>query len=248
MHFSTTREQRNGLIFLVGLSLLGWVLILWSLANMSSPLVSLTMPLDTTWSLNEIIAVWLMWAVMMGAMMLPSAIPMLLVHRRVADQRDPMTAHADRWFLCGYLFGWSLYSAAAAAAQWGFQRADVLSHMLVLREPTLAGTVLIAAGLFQFTSIKSACLNKCRTPIGFVLTEWRSGRRGAFWMGLSHGKYCIGCCWALMAVLFVGGVMNLLSIAALSTIVLFEKLAPRGELVAKIGGAILILWGLVVIS
>lgn len=247
MRSFTSAEQRNGILFLLGLAALGWLLIFWSVANMSSPLVSLMMPMDATWAFREMIAVWLMWAVMMGAMMLPSAIPMLVVHRRVATKKDPTLKNPHHWFLFGYLLGWALFSAVAAALQWGFQNAGVLSHMLRLRDPTVAGGVLIAAGLFQFTPVKAACLHKCRTPIGFLMTDWRPGRSGALLMGLNHGKFCIGCCWALMMVLFVGGVMSLTTIAALSSIVLLEKLMPRGEIIAKLGGVLLVLWGLAVI-
>lgn len=241
-------EQRSGLFFLVGLSALGWGLIFWSAANMSSPLVSLMMPMDANWGFSEIVAVWLMWAVMMGAMMLPSAIPMLMVHQRVATKKDPGCTNSHHFFLIGYIVTWTLFSAVAAAMQWGFQRADVLSHMLKLQDHFVAGFILIAVGVFQFTSIKSACLKSCRTPIGFLLTNWQPGRAGAFYMGLQHGKYCIGCCWALMMVLFVGGVMNLTTIAALSSIVLLEKLMPRGDLIARLGGAALIAWGLTLTS
>lgn len=248
MNLNSSTEQRNGVLSLIGLSVLGWILILWSVANMSSPLVSLMMPMDAHWGLSEITVVWLMWAVMMGSMMLPSAIPMLMVHRRVAARKDPDTEDSHRWFLTGYLVAWTLFSAAAAAAQWGFQQADVLAPMLKLRNPSVAGAILIITGIFQFTPIKAACLNKCRTPLGFLLTDWRPGRAGALRMGLEHGKYCIGCCWALMMVLFVGGVMSLTIIAALSSIVLFEKLMPRGDFIAKLGGAILIVWGLLLID
>lgn len=244
MHSQITAEQRSGLFFLLGLAVLGWLLIFWSLANTSSPLVQLTMPMDATWAVSEVAAVWLMWAVMMGAMMLPSAIPMLMVHRRVAAKKNPSIPDSHHWFLLGYLVCWTIFSAAAAAAQWSFQQAGVLSHMLALRNPAVSGSILMAAGAFQFTPLKTVCLNKCRTPIGFLLTNWRSGRAGAFRMGLDHGKYCIGCCWALMMVLFVGGVMSLTTIAALSSIVLLEKLVPRGDLIAKLGGATLFLWGL----
>lgn len=243
----TGRDYRQALISLCLLAGLGWALIFWSLSNMSSPLVALTMPADSFWSVREIVAVWLMWAVMMGAMMLPSALPILAVHRKIARHRDPATPGASRWFVAGYLMGWALFSAAAAAAQWGLQQAGILSHMLRLESPAVSAAILISAGAFQFTSLKTACLNKCRTPMGFILTEWRPGRSGAFRMGISHGKYCIGCCWALMLVLFVGGVMNLTVIAVLTTIVLAEKVLPRGDITARIGGLVLILWGLALI-
>jgi predicted metal-binding membrane protein len=192
VHSKANADLRNGVFLLVGLSALGWILIFWSVANMSSPLVSLMMPMDVHWDFSEIIAVWLMWAVMMGAMMLPSAIPMLIVHRRIAVKRDSGTTNSHHWFLIGYVLTWTLFSAAAAAAQWGFQLAGVLSPMLRIQDHSVAGGFLIAAGIFQFTPIKAACLNKCRTPMGFLLTDWRPGRVGAVRMGLKHGKYCIG--------------------------------------------------------
>jgi predicted metal-binding membrane protein len=236
--------MRNGVAALVVLSLIGWGLILWSSTNMSSPLINLMMPMNSRWEYKEIVAVWLMWAVMMGAMMLPSAIPMVVIHRRVAAKRDPETRNASRWFLIAYLLTWVLFSMAATALQWSFQWADVLSHMLKIHEPAVGGGILIAAGIFQLSPLKRACLHKCRTPIGFLLTNWRTGRKGAFQMGLKHGQYCIGCCWALMAVLFVGGVMSLTTIAVLSAIIAMEKLAPRGDLISRLGGSLLIVWGL----
>ena len=236
--------MRNGVASLAALSLIGWGLLLWSVANMSSPVIALMMPMNSYWSVEEIVAVWLMWAVMMGAMMLPSAIPMISVHRRVSAKRDPKTYSASRWFLTAYLLSWTLFSIAAAGLQWGFQRADVLSHMLKIQGSLIGGGILVAVGIFQLTPLKAACLHKCRTPMGFLLTDWREGRVGAFQMGLKHGQYCIGCCWALMMVLFVGGVMNLTTIAVLSGIVAIEKLAPHGKQIAKFGGVVLILWGL----
>jgi predicted metal-binding membrane protein len=236
--------MRNGVAALVVLSLIGWGLILWSSTNMSSSLVALMMPMNSNWEFKEIIAVWLMWAVMMGAMMLPSAIPMMVIHRRVAAKRDPETRHASRWFLMAYLLTWALFSIAATGLQWSFQRADVLSHMLRIHGQLTGGGILVAAGLFQMTPLKAMCLGKCRAPIGFLLTNWRAGRIGAFQMGLKHGQYCIGCCWALMMLLFVGGLMSLTTIAVLSGIVAIEKLTPRGEQISRLGGGLLIAWGL----
>ncbi len=236
--------MRRGLAVLIVLSVVGWGLVLWSVANMSSPIVSLMMPMSARWAFSEVIAVWLMWAVMMGAMMLPSAVPMMVVHRRVAARRDPATPQASHWFLAAYLLSWALFSVAATALQWILQSADALSHMEQVQGPFLGGGILVAAGLFQLTPLKAACLHKCRAPIGFLLTDWQTGRRGAFRMGLNHGRYCIGCCWALMMVLFVGGVMNLTTIAILSGIVALEKLAPRGEQISKAGGILLVGWGL----
>jgi predicted metal-binding membrane protein len=240
----TGAAQRNGFAVLLGLIVVGWFLILWSAANMSSPLVSLTMPMSAKWSLAEVVAVSLMWAVMMGAMMMPSAIPMLTVHRRIAARKNAGSASSNRWFLVGYLCTWAMFSVVAAVIQWAFQRADLLSHMLRLQTPLASGSILLAAGVFQFTPLKAVCLRRCRTPLGFLITDWRPGRAGAFTMGLKHGTYCVGCCWALMLILFVGGVMSLATIAALSTFVFLEKLMPRGDLLARIGGGALIALGL----
>ena len=239
-----SRDLRNGTAALVALAALGWALILWSAANMSSPLVALMMPMQAGWSLAETLAVWLMWAVMMGAMMLPSAIPTIGVVRRVARKRDPEGPASHRWFVAAYLVMWVLFSVAAASLQWGFQRADVLSPMLVLRDNWVSGGILVAAGLFQLTPRKAACLNRCRSPLGFAMTEWRPGRAGAFRMGILHGQDCIFCCWALMLVLFVGGVMSVTAIAVLSGVVALEKLAPHGGTIARAAGGLLIIWGL----
>ncbi|MEQ9487422.1 MAG: DUF2182 domain-containing protein [Alphaproteobacteria bacterium] len=236
--------MRRGVAVLAVLSIAGWCLVLWSAANMSSPFVRLMMPMNSRWTVGEITAVWLMWSVMMGAMMLPSAVPMMVVHRRIAAKRDPGNRSASHWFLAAYLLVWALFSIAATALQWSFQRAEVLSHMVQVQGSLLGGGILVAAGLFQLTPLKAACLHKCRTPIGFLLTDWRAGRLGAFRMGLGHGGYCVGCCWALMMVLFVGGVMSLTTIAVLSMIVALEKLAPRGELISRAGGGLLVAWGL----
>ncbi len=237
-------DIRNGLATLIVLSIAGWGLIFWSAANMSSPLISLMMPMTSDWAVREVVAVWLMWAVMMGAMMLPSAIPMLVVHRRIAAKRYPETPHANRWFLAAYLLTWAVFSVAATTLQWSFQRADVLSHMLRLQGAVIGGGILVAAGVFQLTPLKATCLRKCRTPFGFLLSNWSAGRGGAFQMGLKHGYSCIGCCWALTMVLFVGGVMSLTTIAFLSGVVALEKLAPRGEQIARLGGGLLLAWGL----
>ena len=151
--------MRNGVAALVVLSLIGWGLILWSSTNMSSPLINLMMPMNSRWEYKEIVAVWLMWAVMMGAMMLPSAIPMVVIHRRVAAKRDPETRSASRWFLIAYLLTWVLFSMAATALQWSFQWADVLSHMLKIHKPAVGGGILIAAGIFQLSPLKLSLIH-----------------------------------------------------------------------------------------
>lgn len=237
-------KLRNTVAIPIALSLIGWTALVWAVGNMSAPLVALTMPMDTAWSIAEGIAVWIMWSVMMMAMMLPSAIPMLSAHRRLAAQRDPQAPDGILWFLAGYLLVWTLFSLAATGLQWGFHRADVLSHMLRLESALVGGGILIAAGVFQLTPRKAACLQKCRMPAEFLLSDWRPGRIGAARMGLNHGKHCVVCCSGLMMLLFVGGVMSLANIVVLTAIVAIEKLAPKGREIAQLVGIVLVALGL----
>ena len=198
------------------------------------------------WAVSTLVPLVLMWAEMMVAMMIPSAAPMLLtfalVQRKRREQERPFVPTGV--FLLGYLVVWTGFSAMAAVAQWILHAQALLSPMMVSTSPLLGGTLLIAAGVFQWTPLKNACLTHCRTPLGFLLADWREGMRGAFWMGLKHGAYCTACCWFLMALLFVAGVMNLWWIAIISVLVLVEKLAPRGLSFGKIAGAALVAWGM----
>jgi predicted metal-binding membrane protein len=183
-------------------------------------------------------AFW-MWAVMMVAMMTPSAAPMVFVFSRISRSRAGSAASPVRpmVFLLGYLALWTGFSALAAIAQTMLGRAMILSSMGVSTSSAFSATLLMAAGLYQFSPWKYVCLSKCRAPLGFFLTEWRDGWSGAFLMGLRHGLYCIGCCWLVMTILFVAGVMNLAWIAALTAIVLAERVFPFAKWVSKITGA-----------
>ena len=192
-----------------------------------------------------------MWSVMMVAMMLPSAAPMILVFvtvnlRRGFDANAPYVSTG--LFTLGYLLVWGVFSVGATAAQWGSQRAAVLAEATLALTPLAGAAVLVAAGLWQLTPLKYACLARCQSPIGFLLAEWRQGRRGALVMGLRHGLYCLGCCWALMALLFVGGVMNLAWVAAIATFVLVEKTVPAGRVVGWLSGSALIAGGVVMLG
>ena len=192
-----------------------------------------------------------MWSVMMVAMMLPSAAPMILVFvtvnlRRGIDANAPYVSTG--LFTLGYLLVWGVFSVGATAAQWGSQRAAVLAEATLALTPLAGAAVLVAAGLWQLTPLKYACLARCQSPIGFLLAEWRQGRRGALVMGLRHGLYCLGCCWALMALLFVGGVMNLAWVAAIATFVLVEKTVPAGRVVGWLSGSALIAGGVVMLG
>ena len=194
-----------------------------------------------------------MWVVMMVAMMLPSASPMVLLYARVArhaEGKGQLTNAngAIAAFAAGYLTVWILFSAAAVGLQYGLEQSGAMSGMMTLREPALAGALLIAAGLYQLTPLKESCLTHCRSPARFLAAHWRPGVDGAWRMGLAHGLYCFGCCAALMLLLFVGGVMNLVWIAGLSLIVLAEKLLPQGARLRVPLGLLLVIAGLGLIA
>ncbi|WP_275286695.1 DUF2182 domain-containing protein [Halomonas elongata] len=211
---------------------------------------ALLMPMTIgPWTPLESGLMLLMWGLMMTAMMLPSAAPMLLLHATLTRRRRDRgeAAAATGLFAAGYLIVWMLFSLAAVLLQYELQRAALLSPMLALTSQGVAGVVLIGAGLYQWSPLKEACLRHCRSPLEFVLTRWREGRWGALVMGLHHGAYCLGCCWVLMLLLFVGGVMSLLWVAGLALWVLVEKLAPAGHRLGRLLGGVLVVWGGVVL-
>ena len=200
-----------------------------------------------SWSAADFGLMFVMWAVMMVAMMAPSATPMLLMfatlNRRRREREAPYVPTGV--FLAGYVIVWAAFSLAATTGNWGLHQASLLSSMM--GESTsgyLGGGLLLLAGAFQWSPLKYACLKQCRTPMGFLMTSWRDGHRGALRMGLEHGAYCLGCCWALMLLLFVLGIMNLVWIAALAAFVLAEKVAPKGEWVSRITGVLMAGWGI----
>jgi len=197
------------------------------------------------WSAGQLLPLFLMWAEMMVAMMIPSAAPMILtfafVNRQRREREQPYVPTA--FFLAGYLFIWTIFSAMAAFAQWALHSTSLLSSKMVSTSPVLGGVLLIAAGVFQWTPLKNTCLRHCRSPLDFLMTGWREGAVGALWMGLSHGAYCAGCCWFLMALLFVAGVMNVLWIAVIALLVLVEKALPAGPILGRWTGVLLTTWG-----
>ena len=185
-----------------------------------------------------------MWATMMVAMILPSAAPTILLYGRVVRRAEDMgrlkgASLSISAFASGYLALWILFSALAVTAQWSLEHSGAMTAMMVLHNTTLAGALLIAAGLCQLTPFKNACLAHCRSPVQFIAAHWRPGPWGAWRMGLDHGAYCVGCCWVLMLLLFVGSVMNLIWIAALTILVALEKLASFGERL-RVGVAVLL--------
>jgi predicted metal-binding membrane protein len=185
-----------------------------------------------------------MWAVMMVAMMVPAASPMILLFAEINRRRNEHqgTFVSTGQFLLGYLMAWTGFSVLATLAQWSLLTAALVSPMMESTSKALGGGLLLSAGLFQFSRLKYACLAHCRSPIGFLATEWRDGLGGAFRMGLKHGGYCLGCCWALMGLLFAFGVMNLLWVASISGFVLLEKITSANQLVSRLGGLLFIGW------
>ena len=202
-----------------------WAFVAWMTLDMSHPLIGLMMPVDAAWSRATAVAVFAMWAGMMLAMMLPSAAPMILAFDSL-ERRDAPGGRATSRSLAfagAYLLVWIGYSGLAAGVQWGLQASALLTPMIVSRSEPLTAGLLILAGLYQLTPLKQACLRHCRTPLGFLMAEWREGARGALAMGFRHGLYCAGCCWALMLLLFVAGVMNPVWIVFLTVVVAMEK-------------------------
>lgn len=199
------------------------------------------------WTPAYFVLIFAMWWVMMVAMMLPSAAPMLLLFARV-NRKDK--AAGAPWlptalFAAGYLLVWGGFSALASALQWSLESSRLLSPMLETTNRWLGSGILIAAGLWQLTPLKTVCLRHCRSPLGFLIGSWSQGRLGALRMGLEHGAYCLGCCWFLMALLFVGGVMNLYWIIGIAVFVLLEKTIPHGNWLSRITGLVLLAWGVV---
>jgi len=202
------------------------------------------MPMGAESRLLDATLMFLMWAVMMVAMMLPSAAPMLSTYARIASAREGSRAYHVWMFAAGYFVVWTAFSLAATVLQYALQSAAIISNSL--RTTSVAGGIILAAaGIYQLTPLKNVCLKRCRTPIGFFMTNWRDGAAGAFTMGLEHGAFCTGCCWMLMALLFVAGVMNLAWVAAISVLVLVEKAAPFGRAIALASGVAMIAAGLV---
>ncbi|MEO7360882.1 MAG: DUF2182 domain-containing protein [Gemmatimonadaceae bacterium] len=213
--------------------------------GMGSNSMGMSMPNMNPWQLGDIVLTFMMWSVMMIAMMSPSAAPMTLMFARVHRERHRAQSAAPTAtvFLLGYLALWTVFSAGATLLQHGLHAAALLSPQMMRVTPVLGGVLLLAAGVYQFTPLKRACLSRCRTPLGFLIAEWRDGMKGALVMGWRHGMYCVGCCWLLMTLLFVAGVMNLLWVALIALSVLAEKVIPNGEWVSRIIGLISITWG-----
>ncbi len=230
---------------------LSWAYLVWMAADMavaSGARLAHCAAMPGMTSSTAAYGFWLfvMWAVMAVAMMLPTALPLVLLFGQFWRGRHPGAAFGTPTALLvlGYLTAWFAFGAVAAALQFGLEHASVVTPVMgKLRSATAGGATLVGAGLFQLTPLKTACLTKCRSPLMFLMTRWRDGRRGAFVMGLDHGFYCLGCCWALMLVMFVAGVMNLAWMAALTVVMTLEKVVSRGDLLARGAGVALVVAG-----
>lgn len=249
---------------LATIAALAWAYVLWLVADMDMGGMDMTgfrtvpagigmmAPASAPWSAVEFALVFLMWAIMMVGMMAPSAAPMILLYARVGRQTragrgtgasKPFAATG--WFAAGYFLAWAGFSFLATLAQWILEREALLDARMASGSALLGAIVLIAAGLYQWTPIKNACLSRCQSPLGFLMSHggFRGDVAGCVRLGLLHGIYCVGCCWALMALLFVLGVMNVLWIALLAILVLLEKVTPWGRWVARVAGIACILAG-----
>jgi predicted metal-binding membrane protein len=234
----TRRRARLGGLALV--IVLAWAYMIYLYITMPD-MTQMAAPNLQPWTLMDFVMMFVMWSVMMAAMMLPSALPTIWLYAKINQSSGRPINSA--LFVCGYLALWTAFSLAATLMQWALHAYGLLSAMDATNSPTLGGAALIMAGIYQWLPYKRVCLNHCRSPLAFLMTGWRKGARGALAMGLHHGAYCVGCCWALMLVLFVVGTMNLLWIALIALYVLLEKWLFSGEGAGRWAGVALIIWG-----
>jgi predicted metal-binding membrane protein len=232
-----SRDRTAMILLLVLFPLVCWGWIVAMARDMYGPMTGASAWMMTPrWDPPHLLLLWAMWAVMMVGMMLPSAAPLILVVSRTGQSGARHTCP----LVLGYLSVWALFSVGATSLQWGLGARLVLTPMMEVSSRTVAAMFLIVAGVYQWTPWKHACLTVCQSPLAFLMRRWRNGPWGAFRMGAEHGAYCVGCCWALMLLLFAGGVMNLTVIAALTAFVAFEKLAPLGVWSTRVSGALLL--------
>lgn len=227
-----------------------WIYLL-SGAGIHQQMGGMLMPMSIwPWTLSHAALMLLMWIVMMAAMMLPSAMPTILLYRTIVNREINKSGNSPLrtvLFVTGYLAIWLSFSVAAVVLQFLLEWAELLSPMMEATSERLSGLIIMAAGIYQISPLKAACIDHCRSPLEFVLNHWRKGNVGAFAMGMHHGIYCLGCCWSMMLLLFVGGLMNYLWIAGIALFILVEKLAPGGHRLSRLAALPLIFWGLLLI-
>ncbi len=260
MDFSTpltgflTRDRAIILSALAAATALSWVYLVDMARDMAAGVCDMPgmegmyMGAVPVWNAPYFVMMTVMWAVMMVGMMVPSAAPAILLYASMHRNTGHAPYMSTAGFVAGYLAVWTAFSVAAVFAQWGLDAAALLSPMMVSTSPYLGAGLLAAAGIFQLTPWKNACLSHCRSPFAFFQQHWQTGKLGAFRMGARHGAYCLACCWALMLLLFFGGVMNLMWIATITVFVLLEKAAPFGRHAGKVTGIAMILVAIGVIA
>jgi predicted metal-binding membrane protein len=245
------RDRIVAAVALAGLTVLAWADLLRMRSSMTAGdmaamgMTGTAMSGMSAWSALDVALLFLMWVVMMTAMMLPSAAPMILlvasINRKRRERASPAAPTAA--FAAGYLIVWTGFSLVAATAQWALHQGALLTPEMASRSPLLGGTLLVIAGVYQWLPVKGTCLHHCRSPLRFLGESWREGVAGAVAMGMRHGVYCLGCCWALMALLFVAGVMNLFWVAVIAALVLVERVARAGPWIGRAAGVALVLAG-----
>ena len=255
---ATVLSRRDRVVIsacLVLLTALAWAYLIHLDREMSAAMdygkmmADMGMAMDEPWKTTDVLLAFAMWAVMMVGMMSATALPVLLLFADMHTQRTERRASLlILLFGLGYITIWLGFSASAALMQWALHQSAWLSPGMAATSPRLAGTILIAAGAYQLTPAKGACLRQCQSPLGFLLSHWCDRASGALQMGLRHGVYCLGCCWALMCVLFAVGVMNLVWVAALTAFILLEKFGSIGAVITRIGGVAMIAFGIFVLT
>jgi predicted metal-binding membrane protein len=254
--------RRDRIIIILALALLtglAWSYLLWLSADMSMGGMDMTglrmipsgmglmIPADIPWRAMEFAFVFAMWTVMMVGMMTPSEAPMILMYARVGRQTQahgrPLAATV--WFATGYFLVWAAFALLATLVQWAFERTVLLDFTMTTTSTVIGGLLFVAAGSYQWTRLKNVCLTQCQKPFAFLMRQggFRGDATGSLMLGVRHGAYCVGCCWALMALLLVGGVMNVLWIVLLALLILLEKVAPFGRQIALVAGMALLVAG-----
>lgn len=250
LEYLLRRERLFLAVVFLLISLLSWLWIAAMARDMYGPMRGLAAWMMTPgWDATHLLLLWGMWAVMMIAMMLPSASPTLLLYLRAARLQEHNSQAALRVYAvaAGYLSVWGAFSIGATLLQRVLATQKILSPMMEPVSAYFSASILLIAGIYQMTPLKRACLRSCRSPLSFLMRRWQPGWMGAYRLGLEHGAYCLGCCWALMLLLFAGGVMNLSVIAALTAWILVEKLLPPGEHAARVSGILLIATGVYIL-
>ena len=251
LHAVLARERRAVVAGLAGAVALSWLYLVPASRDMYGAMDGISAwMMESTWDAGYLALIFGMWAVMMVGMMLPSAAPAILLYAAVLRNSAGAEAPVARTyaFAGGYVLAWLGFSLGATLLQWALAEAALLSPMMVGTSPALGAAILILAGAYQLTPLKQSCLTRCRAPAAFITQHFRPGVSGALRLGARHGLYCVGCCWALMLLLFFGGVMSLAWIAAITIFVLLEKLAPYGAQGGRLSGVLLMAMGLYVLA